>query len=305
MLVVAVVALALVAGCSPERDMEDLFAVGDVDRVVVDALLIVGEPFPAIYLSRTLSPVEPVLPGDIGLPGATVTITSGSDRIDYVERGSGVYSPADTIPSNVEGGTLYELNIVTAQGERVRATTLTPELLTVDRWVLLDDTGTNEIRELDASGTLTDQISANQMVFSQGLIEAQFVRRNSPGYQVGIFSLSTDSDFVIDISFLEDDDLQDFDREISSPPLEALDGTLRLPWFAVFFEGPYRLRIFELDQNWFDLVRSTSDGDALGFGGNIGEGFDRPIFHVEGGIGLFGSAAVTDIGMTVLPPPAP
>jgi hypothetical protein len=36
-------------------------------------------------------------------------------------------------------------------------------------------------------------------------------------------------------------------------------------------------------------------------GGNAGDGFERPIFHVEGGVGLFGSASVDSIGFVVLP----
>jgi len=62
--------------------------------------------------------------------------------------------------------------------------------------------------------------------------------------------------------------------------------------------------MFVLDENWFDLVRSTPQNDgALGFGGNIGDNFERPIFNIEGGIGLFGSASVDSLGFYIHPEP--
>ena len=118
-----------------------------------------------------------------------------------------------------------------------------------------------------------------------------------------LFSLDLGSDFVIDPDFFEDEDFEDLERNNASPPLEGEDGLLRLPWFAVFFEGRYLIKIFALDTNWYDLVRSDRDFSAggPGFGGTAGDSFQKPIFHVDGGIGLFGSASVDSIGLYVLP----
>ena len=80
------------------------------------------------------------------------------------------------------------------------------------------------------------------------------------------------------------------------------DGFVRLPWFAIFFEGRYQIKVWATDRNWDDLVRSTPNlNDGAGFGGNAGDGFEKPIFHVEGGIGLFGSASIDSIGFRILP----
>ena len=65
------------------------------------------------------------------------------------------------------------------------------------------------------------------------------------------------------------------------------------------------IRIFALDENWYDLVRSSPElaggRGAVAFGGNLGDAFERPIFHVDGGIGLFGSASVDSGAFFVLP----
>ena len=57
-----------------------------------------------------------------------------------------------------------------------------------------------------------------------------------------------------------------------------------------------------MDRNWFDLVRTQPEGGGgFGFGGNFGEGVDPPLFHVQGGIGLFGSASVDSTGFRINP----
>jgi hypothetical protein len=172
--------------------------------------------------------------------------------------------------------------------------------------VLLDATGQNVLQELRTFAELGDSVytaAENQLTYSSGLLEAKFPRGNVPAYQAGLYSLDPDSGFVIDPDFFEDEDFDDLERFTSSPAFEAPDGNMRLPWLAIYFTGRYKIKIHALDQNWFDLVRSTPEfmGGGPGFGGNAGDNFESPIFHVDGGIGLFGSAAVDSIGFFVNP----
>ncbi|NIW25090.1 MAG: hypothetical protein GWN29_11265, partial [Gammaproteobacteria bacterium] len=93
----------------------------------------------------------------------------------------------------------------------------------------------------------------------------------------GVFSLDPDSDFVIEPEFFEPDDFEAIDRQGSSPALEVLDGRLRLPWFTIFFQGRYKIRVLALDDNASDWVRSLPQGDSgFSFGGTLGDGFERP-----------------------------
>ena len=75
---------------------------------------------------------------------------------------------------------------------------------------------------------------------------------------------------------------------------------MRLPWFAVYYDGRHLVKTYAVDRNWYDLVRTTPEGGGL-FGGNLGEGQDPPTFHVTGGIGLFGSASVDENGFRINP----
>jgi hypothetical protein len=97
-------------------------------------------------------------------------------------------------------------------------------------------------------------------------------------------------------------DLEELDRALSSPAFEALESRVKFPWLTIYSQGRYKIRVFAVDENWYQLILTLSEFQS-GFGGNIGDFFTRPSFSVEGGIGLFGSASVDSIGFFILPRP--
>jgi hypothetical protein len=310
LLLLATGAALSLSGCSTERDPNELFAPGDVDVLVVDARLIVDQRLPMIRLSRTLAPNEVFTDDNAAESDATVAIViADTTVVPYreVTGWSGRYVPVAASVPLVAPETTYRLVVVSAAGEEMSALTTTPRRFEVDSWVLLDTAGENVIRELrtfaDAGDSVYDA-EENQLVYSQGLIEARFAETGVDGYQLALFSLDLDSDFVIDPPFFDEEDFADLERNGSSPILVAENGTLRLPWFAVYFAGRHLYKIYAVDRNWYDLVRTTALEDGgLRFGGNAGDDFERPVFRVAGGIGLFGSAAIDSTGFNVLPQP--
>jgi len=306
----AIGSMLLCLACSPSRDAEDLFVPNDVGVLVVDALLTVGKPLPRIVLTRCLSPAVPYSRDAAAERGAQIEVleTSTGRRAVYAEsQVAGVYEPAVSEVVAVAPETTYELTVLTVKGENVGGQTTTPAAFSVSRWVLLDETGQSVIRELGTYAALGDSVysaASNQVIYAAGLLEAQFNRPNVDAFQIGLFSLDPDSDFVIDPEFFSEEDFESLDRDTSSPALEGRDGTLRLPWFAIFFEGRYKLKILALDRNAFDFVRSIPQNNGgFAFGGNLGGNFNRPITHVAGGIGLFGSASTDSLGFSVHPRP--
>lgn len=295
--------LLLLVACG-ERE---LFAPDDVGVLVVDAVLVAGRELPEIRLTRTLAPDAVWNPFIAGVEGAIVEITCEDGaiwRFVGAPGRPGVYQPPGSAPV-VESATRYDLSVELGE-ERLTASTLVPEPFERVDYLLLDLSGNTVLDTLATYAEAGDSVysrASNRLPYDSGLFEARFPRPDAAGFQVVLRSLDPGSDFVIDPDFFEPEDFEELERINSSPAFLAERGTLRLPWFAIFFEGRYRLDLFAVDRNWFDYVRSRPDeGGGFGFGGNAGEGFDRPIFHVQGGIGLFGSAVVDSAGFTVLPP---
>lgn len=305
----AVLAAAFLSGCSPERDAGELFAPEAVGLLVLDCQLLVGKVLPPVYVRETLPPGESYSLSKAAVRGATVTIRRGAVSYVYVEQPDtlATYVPPVGAPA-VLPSVEYELLVSAPDGRSARAVTRTPAPFHVEEWAWLSETTlevVGTLRTFEEGGDSVYQEPENQMTYLEDLLEARFTRDPAvPGYQVGILSLDLGSPLVLQADFLTDEDLADIERAGSSPPFEAADGTIRMPWFAIAYEGRHKVLIFAMDQNWFDYVRSSPEFTGGGsFGGNAGDAFERPIFHVEGGIGLFGSAAVDSLGFIVHPGP--
>ena len=303
--------LAAVSACTPERDQSELFAPEFLNMLVIDAVLIVDQEYPTVKLSRTLAPNVRFNQDTAAEVGATIRIASDFQSLTYrdVPGQPGVYEPPG--PGYlIAPETEYRLTLTTTGAEQLTARTVTPSRFSVDEWVLLDPTGSFELRRLQTFADAGDSVyyrPENQLNYAEGLLEARFAPGGAGqfaawGYQLALFSIDPDSDYVIDPPFFEDEDFEDLPRKGSSPILIIEDGRIRLPWFGIYFEGRHNYKVFVTDQNWYDLVRSSPpSGGGLGFGGNAGDSQNQPIFHVNGGIGLFGSAAVDSVGFYILP----
>jgi len=284
----------------------EVFAPGDADVLVVDAVLFVGDAYPDLWLRRTGAGDSPYDALASGETGATVRIQDGANQVTYRPAlAPGRYTPPDGA-GTIQPGTTYELRITTQRGETLTARTTTPSQVAIADWLLLEADGATVRRELATFVELGDAVfdaPTNQLFYTDGLLEARFLGDiHDVGYQVSVRALEPD-EFVIDTSGLDDEDLEDFDSVGTSPIFSGEDRFFRLPWFAIAYAGRHVIRIYAVDDNWRSLVTNVPeiyDGGG-NFGGNIGDGVDRPDFAVEGGIGLFGSASVDSIGFRVLP----
>lgn len=290
--------------CAAERDPASLFGPDEQGIIVVDATLIVDRPLPEVIVRQTVSP-DVVYTQDVAaVRGAEVTVFQGAIGFLYTEDpGSpGRYLPPPN-PPVITPKTEYRLLVVVGS-EEIRAVTTTPERYFFNEVVMLDEVSLEKVSNLKTyRDNPSDVFTApeNQLRYQDNLLEARFDPVDVQAYQVGIFSLDPGSDFVIEGDFLSDEDFENFERQVSSPPFEAADGKLRLPWFAIAFAGRHQIKIYALDDNWFDFARSSPEVSNDGFGGLAGENFERPIFRIDGGIGLFGSASVDSLGFVVLP----
>lgn len=296
----------LFCACAAERTPGELFGPAQENLAVVDAQLIVGTALPPIHLSRTLAPGKRYAATTTALTGAQLSIHQGGQRFDYIDEPNtpGRYVPIDASVL-VLPATTYQLAVQLADGRQISAETTTPKRLQITSLLLLDEKTLLVQRELKLFADVGEAVyraPENQIQYQQGLVEAVLVEElDIPAYQLAIFNLEEDSELLIDADFLEEDDLAEFERQGASPPLAVRDGQARLPWFAIAFAGRHKFKIYAVDKNWYDFIRTDPDEDGGSFGGLLGDQFQRPMFNIEGGIGLFASAAVDSVGFTILP----
>ena len=300
----ALFAAAALLSCAAERD-GGLFGPSEAGVLLVDALLLVDRPMPPVYLRRTQDPDTPYSPLAAAVGGARIVLSADGATYAYAADPDslGRYLPPPDAP-DVLPQTAYALLVETGT-DTLRARTTTPPRLRLREAVLLDEDTLEPLRRLKTfaeSGDAVYDAPENRLRYLDDLVEMRFEPVDAVAYQLALFSLDPDSEFIIDADFLEEDDIEDFEREGASPPLDIDDGRARLPWFAVAWEGRHLFKVLAIDRNWFDYVR-TNPEETGGFaaGGLAGDNFERPLFNVEGGIGLFGSASVDSVGFFVLP----
>ena len=308
-----VLLLLALAACSPERADEEFFAPGGAGVPVIDAMMVVGKPYPNVYVTETLLPNQPFSYEAAGVTGATVTISFGTTNpatMNYVGRSDppGRYVPELSVL--VAPGRNYRLTVTMPDGRVVTSETTTPDRIDVREWVLLDSSGQTVMQRLSTFADFPGDedtlytVPENQLTFNQGLLEVRLEDQAAIGYLVGLQSLDPGSELLIDASFLDEEDLDNFTRNNQSPPFEANQNYLRAPWFAIYYEGRYKVRVFKMDRNWYDLARTDPilGAGGFGFGGEAGDNTVPPLFHVEGGVGLFGSMSSDSVGFYVHAP---
>ncbi len=288
-----------------DRDPDELFGSSDADLIVVDAILIVDAPLPPVVLRRTVAPGHSYSAVATALEGASVSIQRGDAMFNYRPDPSraGHYLPPADAPV-VEPNGLYELRVTTGDGLTVRAQTQTPARIRIDELRLLADDLETELRRLRLFAEVGDavyQAAENQLEYDKGVLIAQF-QDDGPAvsYQVRLANLERSSPLLFDDEWIEDFEDFELERVETSPLLSLASGELYLPWAGIYYAGRYKVTLFAVDQNWFDLVR-TDNVDAERGSGEAGQSFQRPLFHVENGIGLFASAAVDSFGFSVRP----
>ena len=119
----------------------DLFGPLEEGTLVVDAVLIVGDRLPPVFISRTTAPDEPFRVGGTAVTNARVVITANGETFGYRPDGAnGAYVPlSGHLDEVVQPETTYSLIVSVGRDEEVRAVTRTQPQFEVGQWVILDE----------------------------------------------------------------------------------------------------------------------------------------------------------------------
>lgn len=273
--------LVLISACElyPQDDYEEQY--------VVESYLIAGRNLQQLRLSTTVPAFDFYSFENAAVSGADVQVrlldqngTSAEQVFTYQMDSPGIYLP-DTQHEVLPERT-YELLITfPTTNEEITARTFVPGAFSVISGV--QDTVVYQSTEQLEVTLSESSYPGRQNVFVFTTIALDTARSNfTPLYE----------------EFFDEDEETLEDYRVTSSGLinegnftKNEDGsiTIRYPWLAVAFYGDNRIVASTLDDNLYDYIRS----DEVQLGGSTlspGE-IQNVITNVEGGIGIFGSAA--------------
>jgi len=282
------------AGCNSFE--EDNFT----EIPVVESYMIANRPLPFVKLSATVPANEEYIFEEAALENANVTILLLSENgteeetFQFTMKQNGVYLPENS-SHRVQPGRTYQLKITFDEKENeLNAVTTIPGDLKI-----INDVPEFAVYQSEEQPELvvTNPAGNNrQNVFVINTISFDPVFNNlTPFYRETV---------------TEDDDLEAQDFVNNDSPLinegnfdVNPDGTITIkyPWIGVAFFGENRVVVNSIDSNLNDLLRSQSV--QLG-GSTISPGeIQNVIFHVDGGIGIFGGIASDSVDIFFERPP--
>lgn len=280
----------LISGCDPYSP--DSYR----EYVVLEAYLIAERTLPTVFLSTTLPIDQAYSFEEAAISGADITIhlLTGDDEIEssftYSMISPGIYTPTQN--HTVLPRRTYKLEAELDGQNNIRARTTIPDTFRVTSPV-------PESVVYQSAEQLEVTISPNQNPGRQNVYVFNTIAEDP--------SIDNMTPFYRDILDENGNNLDDFKNNSSNLINEANfdvtdDGSIRLsfPWIAVAFYGGNQIVANSLDSNTFDFIRSH---DVQLGGSTLSPGeIPNAIYHVDGGIGVFGSLAADTIVTNILMP---
>jgi hypothetical protein len=272
-------------GCDPFADD------GYREYVVVESYLVAERQLPAVNLSTTLPADQVYSFNDAAIVGADVMIHLLDEESDQIESSfaysmidSGTYIPQ--VSHTIRPRRSYLLEAEVEGYGLIRARTTVPDTFRV-----------------------TGQVPESIVYQSSEQLEFTITPNSNPGRQnVYVFNTIAEEAEAENLTPFykalidngDDNELRDFANNPSNLINEGNfrlndDGSinLRFPWIGVAFYGTNRIVTNSLDSNIFDFIRSQ---DVQLGGSTLAPGeIPNAIYHVEGGIGVFGALSADTV----------
>lgn len=253
---------------------------------VVESYLVADRFLPQVRLSQTMPIDEEYTFSKAAVNNANVEVRlldeSGSveDSFNYSQQSAGVYYPREThvvLPER-----RYELYIsFDENSDIIRSTTYVPGTFRSVNDVV-DSIAYQDPRQVVIETTPSYYPNRQSyFIFNVNVIKPE-EENLTPFYA----DLVRDQDESVSNFYKNSSGIINEENYERNP-----DGTLtlRLPWLAVAFYGQNYIVANAIDDNTYDFFRSQ---DVQGGGSVLPPGeFQNVIYHVDGGIGIFGSIA--------------
>lgn len=252
---------------------------------VVESYLVANQDLPEIWVTKTIPFEETLIQDSVGISNATVIIRllnsdlSIAEQYKYEHANSGNYKPAES--TTVKPNRWYQLHITLSNGDLVEAKTLVPGTFRT----------VNELQENylyqsnpEIELVITPSKYPGRQSFYVITTHAQDRSPNNltPFYQ----DLVTDKDSWINTYYINSSDII---NEKNFATDTAGNIILPISWSAFAFYGQNDIVIHAIDDNLYDFWRFNSmlTHEMVSAPGEI----QNIRYHINGGIGIFGSMA--------------
>lgn len=266
---------------------------------VVESYLVADAPLPRVLLSTTSPVDEKYNFKENAISDAAVEIrrlkpdSTIAERFSYQAAEPGIFIPVSL--AQVQEQQLYQLHITLANGDSIEAKTFVPgNFRTVNKEELPEEYTYQSDRQIEITTTPSEYITDRQSyyIFTVNAIEPDSSKL-TPFYRDLVEEQDVDIiNFFVNSSGIINE--KNYDRNADNTI------TLTVPWVAIAFFGSNDVIANTIDDNMYDFLRSQ---DVQTGGTTLSPGEIQNIrYHVNGGIGIFGSMASDTNRVNILRP---
>ncbi|MBN2028766.1 DUF4249 family protein [bacterium] len=254
-----------------------------IEEIVVNGYLIVGQGVDSVYVQKTL-PIETAYSYDAASVSTDSIFISVDNRryqlSEYADKPGAYFLPSDSLI--VTPGETYRLEVKVGN-KTVRASTTAPDMVEIQS--LSADTSFYPYPDQDKS--IPIQMSWNP---AEQAVAYELSVIAHPPYDLVDFGMDR----------MVKDHLETFDGDTLKAfppandfPVSKYETTIEIPWFMFCYYGDYTIKLYASDKNLWDL--SVSSAIYM----YQSSEFEQPIYHVEGGLGIFAAVSVDSVHVHV------
>ncbi len=234
------------------------------EELVVEGYLIAKFPLPPIRISRTVPIEEEYSAGIAAVHGASVEVSA--------EDGTFRYREADESDGYLTGTYLPEESDYIVRSGAVYTLRVEKGRHKLEAWTKVPDP-ISVRQESPASDILAYREERLRISWTESSSAASYI----------IYIISVDPDAVP----IRGDEDSHVVASSLTPDLEH-----EFFWAEFSYYGTQVVKVMAMDQNFYDYIRSKDQDEFA---------LEDPIFHMEGGLGVFGSAAVDSLTVVLIP----
>lgn len=253
------------------------------EEIIVNGYLIVGNGVDTIHVSKSL-PIDEDYSYEAAAVSTDSVFISVDDRtfrlLEYDTKPGAYHLQKDSM--TITPGKEYCLEVC-VEGKTIHASTIAPEQIQIQGL----NTDTSYYPYPDPDKSTRFQLSWNETDFTAAY---EFSVIATPPYDLVDFGMDQ----------LVENRLEEFDNDtllafwpVHDFPVSKFETSVEIPWFAFSYYGDYKIKLYAIDDNLWDLAASS-----VIYMPQSSE-FEQPVYNVDRGLGIFAAVSVDSVHVHV------